>query len=38
MRQLNLKASAQQRKPKTKQKDNPQHGRKYLPMKQLTRD
>ena len=33
-----LKAFAQQRKPYTRQKDNPQNGRKYLQMKQLTKD
>ena len=35
---LNLKPFAQQRTPLKKQKDNPQNGRKYLQMKQLTRD
>ena len=38
MRQLNLKAFASQRKPQTRQKDNPQNGRKYLQMKQQIRD
>ena len=32
----NLKVSAQQRKPSTKQKDNLQNGRKYLQMMQQT--
>ena len=34
---LNSKVSAQQRKPKRKQKDNFQNGRKYFQMMQLTR-
>ena len=33
-----LKAFAQQRKPSTRPKDNPQNGRKYLQMKQQTKD
>ena len=35
---IKLKSFAQERKPLTKQKDNPQNGGKYLQMKQLTRD
>ena len=35
---MKLKSFAQQRKPQTRQKDNPQNGRKYLQMKQLTKD
>ena len=35
---MKLKSFAQQKKPQTRQKDNPLNGRKYLQMNQLTKD
>ena len=35
---VKLKSFAQQKKSETRQKDNPQNGRRYLQMKQVTED